>query len=155
MNRFYILLFFLSFFLFSANGQQIGKWHFTSQGLPMYQYQGKLPFQALDNYGNDSHLPEDPYFLLGNYRLGLFTHVNGIFQFITAQRVWARINFNEERPNYGSNTACVSLKRRGKSELTELVGLGSIASDPQLWTQGHSFGSAADTTFLWSWVCPL
>ena len=131
MKRFYILLFFISFFLFSVNGQQIGKWHFTSQGLPMYQYQGKLPFQALDNYGNDSHLPEDPYFLLGNYRLGLFTHVSGIFQFITAQRVWARINFNEERPNYGSNTACVSLKRRGKSELTELVGLGSIASDPQ------------------------
>lgn len=131
MKRFYILLFFLSFFLFSVNGQQIGKWHFTSQGLPMYQYQGKLPFQALDNYGNDSYLPEDPYFLLGNYRLGLFTHVSGIFQFITAQRVWARINFNEERPNYGSNTACVSLKRRGKSELTELVGLGSIASDPQ------------------------
>lgn len=60
MKRFYILLFFLSFFLFSVNGQQIGKWHFTSQGLPMYQYQGKLPFQALDNYGNDSHLPEDP-----------------------------------------------------------------------------------------------
>ena len=45
MKRFYILLFFLSFFLFSANGQQIGKWHFTSQGLPMYQYQGKLLFR--------------------------------------------------------------------------------------------------------------
>lgn len=131
MKRFYILLVFLSFSLFSINGQQIGEWSFTSQGLPVYQYLGNLPFQALDNEGNDSRLPEDPYFLLGNYRLGLFTHVSGTFQFITAQRAWARINFNEEQPNYGSNSAYVLLKQGKKSTQTDLVGLGSIASDPQ------------------------
>lgn len=126
-----ILLILLSSILFPAYGQQIGEWRSTSQGLPMYQYLGSLPFQTLDNEGNDSRLPEDPYFLLGNYRLGLFTHVSGIFQFITAQRVWARVNFSEEQPNYGSNEAYILLKQGGKSKQTDLVGIGSIASDPQ------------------------
>lgn len=130
MKRCCIFLIYLSL-LFSVCGQQIGKWHFTSLGLPIYQYQGALPFHALDNEGNDSRLPEDPYFLLGNYRLGLFTHVSGVFQFMTAQRAWARINFNEDQPNYGSNSAYVLLKQGEKSTQTNLVGVGSIASDPQ------------------------
>ncbi|WP_044269692.1 hypothetical protein [Bacteroides timonensis] len=142
MKRSYILLIIFLFFLFPANGQQIGEWSFTSQGLPMYQYRGSLPFQVLDNEGNDSRLPEDPYFLLGNYRLGLFAHVSGVFQFITAQRAWARINFNEAQPNYGSNKAYVLLKRGGKSERTELVGVGSMASDPQRVKRSFGIGFA-------------
>ncbi|WP_300699785.1 hypothetical protein [Bacteroides sp.] len=143
MKHFSILLIFLSFtFLFRAYGQRIGEWGSTSQGLPIYQYQGGLPFQALDNEGNDSRLPEDPYFLLGNYRLGLFTHVSGIFQFITAQRVWARINFSEKQPNYGSNEAYVSLMREGISKQIDLVGVSSIASDPQRTKRFFGVGGA-------------
>lgn len=129
--RFYFLSLILFLFLSPLKGEQIGEWSFTSQRLPVYQYYGKLPFLALDNEGNESNLPEDPYFLLGNYRLGLFTHVSGIFQFITAQRAWARINFDEKRPNYGSNKACIALKQNGKYKQTELVGINSIASDQQ------------------------
>lgn len=131
MKRLCILLLLFAILPLSATGQLPGEWSFTSQGLPMYRYQGSLPFQTPDNEGNDSNLPEDPYFLLGNYRLGLFTHVSGIYQFMTAQRVWARINFDDSRPNYGSNTAYVTLKRKGRSKRTELVGMESISADPQ------------------------
>lgn len=129
MRHFLILVLIFSLSFSSMKGQQIGEWTSTVQGLPAYRYLGDLPFQALDNEGNESNLPADPYFLLGNYRLGLFTHVSGIFQFMTAQRVWARINFSERQPNYGSNEAYVILTHGKKSQQTDLVGVNSIASD--------------------------
>lgn len=129
MRHFLILVLIFSLSFSSMKGRPIGEWTSTVQGLPAYRYLGDLPFQALDNEGNESNLPADPYFLLGNYRLGLFTHVSGIFQFMTAQRVWARINFNEGQPNYGSNEAYVILTHGKKSQQTDLVGVNSIASD--------------------------
>jgi len=111
---------------------QIGQWSFTTEELPVYEYTAALPFEAVDNEGNDSLLPEDPYFLIGNYRLALFTHVSGIYQFITAERTWSRINFEEKQPNYGSNEAFVEVKEKNKIKKTSLVGINSIASNPSL-----------------------
>ena len=127
-NRTIIVILFCLFA--SSASSQLGQWSFTSQGLPMYQYTGSLPFEAVDEQGNDSRLPEDPYFFTGNYRLALFTHVSGIFQFITAERAWARINFEEKQPNYGNNDACLTMKTGGQVKKTNLVGIHSIASDP-------------------------
>lgn len=128
-NKFILMLITLCLFASSAKGQ-LGQWSFTPLGLPMFQYTGTLPFEAVDESGNDSRLPEDPYFFIGNYRLALFTHVSGIFQFITAERAWARVNFEEKQPNYGNNSACVTVKTGGKVKKTDLVGLHSIASNP-------------------------
>jgi len=132
MNKIFLLstvfLFCLSVFPVKS---QIGQWSFTSQELPQYQYTGKLPFEAVDNEGKDSRLPEDPYFFIGNYRLGLFTHVSGIFQFITAERSWSRINYEDKQPNYGSNSASLTIKGSNPKR-TELVGMQSIASDPSM-----------------------
>lgn len=115
----------LSFNLIAS--KYIGQWKESDCGLPCYQYKGKLPFVQVDNNGNDSYLPEDPYFLLGNYKFTLITHVSGIFQLINAKRVWARANFNESQPNYGDNGAYLVVNGRKNN----LIGVNSISADPQ------------------------
>lgn len=138
-----VIFFFLILLPFaqSANGQ-VGSWSFTRDELPMYQYTATLPFETKDKEGQDSRLPEDPYFLIGNYRLGLFTHVSGIFQLMTAERTWSRINFEEKQPNYGSNQACLSIKSGHETKKINLVGLQSIASDPLLTKRYFGVGFA-------------
>jgi cellobiose phosphorylase len=37
-------------------------------------------------------LPDDPFFLIGNYRLTLFTHASGLLQVLSGERAWARLN---------------------------------------------------------------
>lgn len=105
----------------------IGSWSFSSKGLPVYEYAGPLPFRAIDKQGNDAQLPEDPFFFLGNYKMALVTHASGIFQFQTAERVWARIN-GAEQPNYGWNESSIVLKNKGVKTKIILTGLQSIAT---------------------------
>jgi len=139
----YLTYFVISLLLLASSANsQVGKWSFTRNELPQYQYTETLPFQVKDNEGNDSRLPEDPYFFIGNYRLGLFTHVSGIFQFITAERAWARINFEDEQINYGRNSATLTVKEGNNPKRTELVGLQSIASNPSLTKRFFGVGFA-------------
>lgn len=121
-----ILYFILLYFGVNASNS-IGQWNESDSGFPCYQYKGTLPFVQVDNNGNDSYLPEDPYFLLGNYKFTLITHVSGIFQLINAQRVWARVNFNESQPNYGDNGAYLVVDGKRNN----LIGVNSISADPQ------------------------
>lgn len=109
----------------TARGQKYGAWEWSAKGLPVYHYTGALPVTAVDKDGKDANLPEDPYFLLGNYRMTLITHASGIYQFLTAERAWARINA-AERPNYGWNEASITFKDGKK---VSLVGINSLATD--------------------------
>ena len=131
-------LFYSAVGLAQTETNALGHWYWTGNGLPAYQYEGALPFEAQDDIGGDSQLPEDPYFLLGNHRLTLFTHVSGIFQLITAERVWARINASEERPNYGQNTATIVVGRHSY----DLVGMNSVAADPTICQRTFGAGFA-------------
>ncbi len=143
MNKNFLLLtIFLHCLSILPVNSQIGQWSFIRNELPQYQYMGTLPFEAVDNDGNDSRLPEDPYFFIGNYRLGLFTHVSGIYQFMTAERTWSRINFEEKQPNYGSNDACLLINDGAGSKKINLVGINSIASDPLLTKRYFGVGFA-------------
>lgn len=81
--------------------EPFGSWGEDPEGLPYYEYTGGVPFTAYDENGNRTELPEDPYFLLGNYRIGLIPHASGMYQILTAERGWARLNASEERPDYG------------------------------------------------------
>jgi cellobiose phosphorylase len=76
-------------------------------------------------------LPYDPWFLLGNYRLTLFTHVSGNFQLITGQRAWGRLNQGSS-PNTGSNSANIELRGdKGKMiKIFQLTGINSLAARP-------------------------
>ena len=125
MRHTLILLILLVGFVNRLNADDIGTWSFSKEGLPVYQYQGKLPFSLKEKNGTKTNLPNDPYFLLGNYRIKLITHASGIYQFLTGERVWARIN-EAEQPNYGWNESSLKFKNDEKVVLT---GLKSVATD--------------------------
>ncbi len=110
-------------------GQKIGNWSLSTKNLPVYNYVGSLPFTAVDKNGKDANLPEDPYFLLGNYRMTLITHVSGIYQLLTAERAWARMNAAEQT-NYGWNDANIVFGNNKSKTKVNLVGLESIAANP-------------------------
>lgn len=78
---------------------QLGSWLDDEHGLPCYRYLGPLSFRA-------ARLPDDPFFLLGNYRLTLFVHASGRYQLITGERAWARMN-RGDAPGTGANAAAV------------------------------------------------
>ncbi len=51
-------------------------------------------------------IPDDPYFLIGNYHLTLFTHASGTYQILTGERAWGRLNQGDARYS-GVNQASV------------------------------------------------
>jgi len=63
----------------------LGGWEDDEHGLPCFRYTGPLEF-------HHQSLPDDPWFLLGNYRLTLFVHVSGRYQILSGERAWAKMN---------------------------------------------------------------
>ncbi|MBR3393438.1 MAG: hypothetical protein IKG51_04925 [Firmicutes bacterium] len=104
--------------------RKIGFFDWDEHSLPVFRYTGDLPFHAVDKAGNDTHLPEDPWFLLGNYQLTLFTHVSGAYELISGQRSWARLNTGKA-PGTGVNHASVTID----GESCDLCGMNSLAAD--------------------------
>lgn len=100
----------------SAHAQS-GKWDESASGLPHYIYEGQLPSD-----GN----AEDPAFLLGNYRISLKTHVSGIYEIMSGERIWARFNADPDRPDYGKNRAVAIIDKQP----VDLVGINDITSSP-------------------------
>ncbi|MBC7914320.1 MAG: hypothetical protein H7Y07_09370, partial [Pyrinomonadaceae bacterium] len=136
---------FIGFFLClqTSNANPIGNWAWSKKGFPFYQYKGALPFKAVEPNGKDALQPEDPYFLIGNYRLALFTHASGIYQLITAERAWGRLNA-AERPNYGWNDASIVFKS-AKNQKVTLTGVNSIAANQKLVQKDFGIGFARYT----------
>lgn len=106
------------------HSEKIGRWLTDGCGLPCFEYTGEFPYRAVLPNGDDVHLPEDPWFLLGNYRVTLFTHVSGEYELITGQRSWGRMN-QGKLPNSGSNHAYITVD----GEKLDLVGMSSLAAD--------------------------
>lgn len=106
---------------------QLGIWRKDSAGLPCFEYTGPLPYRAALEKGKPVKLPEDPWFLLGNYRMTLFTHISGTYELISGQRSWARLNQGNGR-NSGMNAASISINGESK----ELTGLKSLAAEPNV-----------------------
>ena len=104
----------------------IGYWSSDKAGLPCFEYTGNIPYAARLENGTEVKLPDDPWFLLGNYRFTLFTHVSGEYELISGQRSWARINQGERR-NSGVNSSVFSVD--GKEYA--LTGMGSLAADSE------------------------
>ncbi len=73
---------------------KIGNWGTDKNGLPNYNYTGGYPVSSTDRIGRDAQLPDDPCFILGNYRLNVFAHASGIYELISGERGWARLNAN-------------------------------------------------------------
>lgn len=116
----------------------IGCWREDAAGLPIFCYTGRIPYSASLEDGRGVKLPEDPWFLLGNDQLTLFTHVSGRYELLSGQRSWARVNQGPER-NSGDNYAAFTCGGREYP----LVGMDSLAVDPEQCRRsfGCGFGS--------------
>ncbi|HEY0796876.1 MAG TPA: hypothetical protein VGD64_13975, partial [Acidisarcina sp.] len=77
----------------------LGEWVDDDLGLPCYRYLGPLRFGSELRENGATLLPDDPWFLLGNYRLTLFTHASGLYQIITGERSWGRLNQGALQPH--------------------------------------------------------
>ncbi len=101
----------------------LGRWIEDEHGLPCYRYLGPLSFHAAMKNGQPAVLPDDPFFLLGNYRLTLFVHASGRYQLITGERAWARMN-RGDAPESGANEAAVEFG----GHRHELIGMAQAAA---------------------------
>jgi Glycosyl hydrolase 36 superfamily, catalytic domain len=90
----------------SQKSDSLGEWIDDDLGLPCYRYTGPLRFSQSPTENNTVLLPDDPIFLFGNYRLTLFTHASGIFQMLTGERAWGRMN-QGDKPYSGANQASI------------------------------------------------
>lgn len=102
----------------------IGHWSSDKTGLPCFEYTGNIPYSAKLENGTDVKLPEDPWFLLGNYRFTLFTHISGEYELISGQRSWARVNQGKKR-NSGVNLSAITVDDKKYA----LTGMDSLAAD--------------------------
>lgn len=104
----------------------IGHWSSDKAGLPCFEYTGGIPYSARLDNGTEVKLPEDPWFLLGNYRFTLFTHISGEYELISGERSWARINQGKKK-NSGVNLSEITVD----GEKFTLTGMDSLAANSQ------------------------
>lgn len=120
----------------------IGFWKKDAAGLPCFQYTGALPYEEYLSNGQKVKLPADPWFLLGNYQLTVFTHVSGEYELITGQRSWGRVNQGKVK-NSGENRAEITLN----GKIYSLAGMDSLSAKPEICERSFGCGFA-DYTYL-------
>lgn len=106
---------------------KLGYWYEDYLGLPYFDYVGNIPYKHILNNGTKVKLPEDPWFILGNYQMTVFPHVSGGYELITGQRTWGRLNIGDT-PNSGNNKSTIHYKRDNK-KIATLVGMDSLSAD--------------------------
>ena len=102
----------------NASASSLGDWIEDDYGLPAYHYTGPMRFPDSPQRDGAPMIPDDPFFLTGNYRLTLFTHASGLYQIITGERSWGRMNQGDARWG-GANSATVEIS----GQRHELIGL--------------------------------
>ena len=117
--------------LFPAAGAAgLGAWQDDAAGLPSYRYTGPISFSPSAGVTKE-FLPDDPFFLLGNYRLTLFAHASGMFQMLSGERAWGRLN---QGPQTWSGASDAAVEVGGRK--TALTG----ASSPEAQRAEKVFG---------------
>lgn len=144
-----IVILFIIMFSINARAQdnKIGHWLEDESGLPAFSYTGALPYSAVLSNGQKVKIAEDPWFLLGNYQLTLFTHISGEYELITGQRAWGRMNIGD-KPNTGVNRSeLVWLNDNGQEiKRYQLTGMSSLAADPKKTSRVFGCGFANYTS---------
>ena len=123
----------------SASGSTIGVWRRDEAGLPAFGYTAP-PFVPGVPLKGAVVLEDDPYFILGNYRLTAFVHSSGVVRVMTGERAWARLNEGlDGRPD---NRATLTLQSSTGTSTIDLVGAQGQARDPQRCTRTFGVGYA-------------
>ncbi|WP_342561106.1 hypothetical protein NST84_15615 [Paenibacillus sp. FSL R7-0345] len=130
-----------------AVNNKIGYWMKDAEGLPCFNYIGRIPYSSTLSNGNRVKLSDDPWFLLGNCQLTLFTHVSGEYELITGQRSWGRVNQGVKK-NSGLNRSVLEILDSGQvKEAILLTGMNSLAADPSVCNRIFGCGFA-DYTYI-------
>lgn len=117
----------------------IGHWDTDKSGLPQFRYSAQpLTRRTVSDYKKPAELLEDdPYFLLGNYRLTSFVHSSGVVHLLSGERAWAKLNEGQDqRPD---NTASLQV---GNEAPIQLIGPNGRARDPVQCTREFGIGYA-------------
>lgn len=99
----------------------IGHWETDAVGLPCFNYTDDIPSIGLEPNGKQPKMPTDPWFLLGNYQLTLFTHVSGQMEIITGQRAWGRMNQGKGVNSGNNHTYIEVVGNNGTTKKIELT----------------------------------
>jgi len=110
-----------------ASASSLGEWIEDDYGLPAYHYTGPMRFPNSPVRDRAPMIPDDPYFLTGNYRLTLFTHASGLYQILTGERAWGRMNQGDERWG-GANSATIEVSGGQRHDLIGLDASAAIAA---------------------------
>ncbi len=90
------------------NSGNLGFWGLDDEGLPVFEYTAQLPTITYNKQHELINYPDDPFFLIGNNKLTLFTHASGEYELMTLERSVARLNYGN-KPNSGANFAILQL----------------------------------------------
>ena len=101
----------------------LGDWIEDDYGLPAYHYTGPMRFPSSPQRDSAPMIPDDPFFLTGNYRLTLFTHASGLCQILTGERAWGRMNQGDARWG-GANLATIEVA----GQRHDLIGIDAHAA---------------------------
>ena len=127
----------MKFILAAVISTLLGYWQTDNDGLPAFRYTAPLPFECKTPDGKVPQMRDDPWFLLGNYRITVFVHVDGTYELISGERSWARLN-QGERVNSGVNDAFLTIN----NTTYKLAGKGSLAENPSVCTRVFGCGYA-------------
>ena len=119
---------------------KIGTWATDSVGLPTFNFTADLPILTATPKGASYPLEKDPFFLLGNYGLTLFTYASGLFLIVSGERGWVRIN--GAMPGTESNGASLTVRRNGTSKVYKLLGRDGLCSSSRKSTREFGCGFA-------------
>lgn len=106
-----------------TSASSLGDWIEDDYGLPAYHYAGPMRFPNSPQRDGAPMIPDDPFFLAGNYRLTVFTHASGLYQIIGGERSWSRMNQGDARWG-GANSAAVEIS----GQRHDLIGLDAPAA---------------------------
>jgi hypothetical protein len=101
----------------------LGDWIDDDYGLPAYHYTGPMRFPNSPQRDGAPMIPDDPFFLTGNYRLTLFIHASGLYQILAGERAWGRMNQGNDRWG-GANFATIEIS----GQRHDLIGLDAPAA---------------------------
>lgn len=120
----------------------IGIWEKDQSDLPLFRYIAKpLKQSTVNDFKNPAELLEDdPYFLLGNYRLTSFVHSSGVVRLLSGERAWSKLN--EGKDQRADNTAWLEINGRDGTSRIDLIGPKGIARNPALCKREFGIGYA-------------
>lgn len=121
----------------------IGNWQTDKNDFPVFNYTGKIPYKSTCKDGSPVKLPEDPWFLMGNYQFTLFSHISGEYELLTGQRSWGRMNFGS-KPNSGNNQCKITISNPSSNQIQtyDLTGMESLSSNENICKRQFGIGYA-------------